>query len=707
MAIPNQTPYNIFTANGISSVFPYEFYLLNAFDLTVSINGAELTSGFTISGIGTVAGGEVAFLTPPANGSVVLLERVVPTYRLTEYQDNGDLLAETVNKDFDRLWMAIQQAFIYLGLALTRPLLGGPFNAYGYRIENLGNPVNAQDAATKNYVDSVGDNWFKRTLRVPESSMSQLPTAAERADSLLGWNDQGQPIPVFAMTETADLAIKLAGYYGAYRIGYGLSTVGDVLDGFLSVRRFMTKEQWADANSSNPVMDHSSAFIEALSKSAFIYAPPVAACYNVGDVEAPFGMRLLGSAYKPYTVVEDSDFYGCGSVIRKMRGATSIFKFRSRTTLEGIVFDGVDKTIAFVQTADSYMPRNFRAIRCGFYRHQHAIGGPAGKYIGAQITDCQIANNFRGVYNTIDSMFTSVTINANDDDGVNLQKGANDNSFINCRIEWNGGNNVVASGSRNNTIIGELNDRAGKAGIAVISAEMFVTGVRMRRNGRFASGTSNSTHFRMEGPGAKLIISAVETKIGADDVGGGATTPEYSIYTSGASTDMTLIINGSNFGGSTGTHVYMAVRPDTVRISGNVGINDYSNVGANRTVNGFNFVDALTKQHSMPRQVVTLPLSQPKYGETSRYMSREIEIISRDVNTGNSEFYWMTIQFATESFGVRHYIIEEKSVPANRYGTSGAVVTVAIANLSSDASTFDVVLTPTDSIEREVNIYLK
>lgn len=39
-----------------------------------------------------------------------MLERVVPTYRLTDYRDNGDLLADTVNKDFDRLWMAIQRS---------------------------------------------------------------------------------------------------------------------------------------------------------------------------------------------------------------------------------------------------------------------------------------------------------------------------------------------------------------------------------------------------------------------------------------------------------------------------------------------------------------------------------------------------------------------------------------------------------------------
>ncbi|HHK5705595.1 TPA: phage tail fiber protein, partial [Serratia marcescens] len=121
MSVPNQTPYNIYTANGLTTVFPYEFYLLNAGDLAVSLNGSVITSGYTISGVGNVDGGEVSFLTPPANGVTVMLERLIPTYRLTDYQDNGDLLADTVNQDFDRLWMAIQQAFIYLGLALTRP----------------------------------------------------------------------------------------------------------------------------------------------------------------------------------------------------------------------------------------------------------------------------------------------------------------------------------------------------------------------------------------------------------------------------------------------------------------------------------------------------------------------------------------------------------------------------------------------------------
>ncbi|MFN4623836.1 phage tail fiber domain-containing protein [Klebsiella pasteurii] len=220
MSVPNQTPYNIYTANGLTTVFTYEFYIISASDLRVSINGDVVTSGYTVAGVGNKDGGDINFLTPPANGAVVMLERVVPTYRLTDYQDNGDLLADTVNKDFDRIWMAIQRAFIDLGFALTRPFFGGPFNAKGYRIEKLADPVNDQDAATKKYVIENGKTNLARTLRVPESTVAPLPSIGERKSSLLGWNSQGNPIPIFAMTDTADLAVKLASSTGAKLVGY-------------------------------------------------------------------------------------------------------------------------------------------------------------------------------------------------------------------------------------------------------------------------------------------------------------------------------------------------------------------------------------------------------------------------------------------------------------------------------------------------------
>ncbi|WP_052767408.1 phage tail fiber domain-containing protein [Klebsiella aerogenes] len=248
MSVPNQIPYNIYTANGQTTVFTYEFYIISASDLEVSINGSVVTSGYTVSGVGNKDGGDITFLTPPANGAVVMLERVVPTYRLTDYQDNGDLLADTVNKDFDRIWMAIQRAFIDLGFALTRPYFGGPFDAKGYRIANLANPVNGQDAATKSYVDSTGAANLRYTVRFPEM-VEPMPGVQFRANSLQGYNAQGKPVPVFSMTDTADLALKLASFTGAGLVGYKLGlpypadTVGRKLNNWVFV------EEFADENS--------------------------------------------------------------------------------------------------------------------------------------------------------------------------------------------------------------------------------------------------------------------------------------------------------------------------------------------------------------------------------------------------------------------------------------------------------------------------
>ncbi|EQA1593827.1 TPA: phage tail fiber protein [Enterobacter hormaechei] len=217
MSVPNQTPYIIYNANGLTTVFPFEFYIINAGDIQVSINGTPVSSGYSVSGVGNVTGGDVIFITPPAAGTVVMLERVVPTYRLTDYQDNGDLLADTVNKDFDRLWMAIQRSFIYLGLALRRPLLGGPFNAEGYRIEKLADPVNPQDAATKRYIDNVS---LVRALRVPESSIPTLAPAEHRANKLLGFNSAGDPVFVSPPSGSAsDVMLQLAASDGYKYIG--------------------------------------------------------------------------------------------------------------------------------------------------------------------------------------------------------------------------------------------------------------------------------------------------------------------------------------------------------------------------------------------------------------------------------------------------------------------------------------------------------
>ena len=109
MSVQNQTPFNSYTANGATTVFPFTFLLLEAGDLVVELAGVVQSTGFSVSGIGAPGGGSVTFTVAPANGVKVLLKRVLTLQRLTDYQNNGDLLAATLNKDFDRIWHALQQ----------------------------------------------------------------------------------------------------------------------------------------------------------------------------------------------------------------------------------------------------------------------------------------------------------------------------------------------------------------------------------------------------------------------------------------------------------------------------------------------------------------------------------------------------------------------------------------------------------------------
>lgn len=109
MAVPDQVPFNQYTANGVSDTFAYTFKILSEDQLVVKLNGVVQTTGFTITGVGNDAGGSIVASGAPANGSLVELIRSTPATRSTDYAPNGDLREETLDADFDRAYMALQE----------------------------------------------------------------------------------------------------------------------------------------------------------------------------------------------------------------------------------------------------------------------------------------------------------------------------------------------------------------------------------------------------------------------------------------------------------------------------------------------------------------------------------------------------------------------------------------------------------------------
>lgn len=180
MTVTTAVNYKEYQANGIATVFAIPFLLLDRKDLKIYIDRTPVTAGYTVRGIGNPIS-EIIFEQAPTGR--LLLQRSIALLRETDYQDNGDLLAKTVNQDFDRIYLAMQ------GLS--------------------------QD--------------FSKAIRVSDAEgIPELPMADERAEKLLSFDEKGQPLLVKVDSGSAvDLAKNIADTTspskGAGMVGYNQS----------------------------------------------------------------------------------------------------------------------------------------------------------------------------------------------------------------------------------------------------------------------------------------------------------------------------------------------------------------------------------------------------------------------------------------------------------------------------------------------------
>ncbi|MDN8251754.1 hypothetical protein QZK23_17635 [Acinetobacter baumannii] len=105
MAVPEQTPFIEYTANGTTTVFPLTFDCDKAEYLIVKLNDEVATTG-----LWSLTDKSVKFIVAPENGVKVSIQRDTPLERTTDYQlYNNSLQPSAINKDFDAIWRKLQE----------------------------------------------------------------------------------------------------------------------------------------------------------------------------------------------------------------------------------------------------------------------------------------------------------------------------------------------------------------------------------------------------------------------------------------------------------------------------------------------------------------------------------------------------------------------------------------------------------------------
>lgn len=188
MAVPEQTPFIEYTANGTTTVYPLTFDCDKSEYLIVSLNGEEVPVGSW-----SLTGGSITFNFAPANGVLITIERNTPFRRTTEYQSyNNSFRPTPVNKDFDLIWWKLQELGYrdqVIWLALVKEIAD--------RIAgdtNLQNQINTIDEWLDNLQQNVNENT---------SDIAQLVTdlSKEIADRIA--NDEALKEMFLAMMDEA------------------------------------------------------------------------------------------------------------------------------------------------------------------------------------------------------------------------------------------------------------------------------------------------------------------------------------------------------------------------------------------------------------------------------------------------------------------------------------------------------------------------
>lgn len=120
MTVSSPINTEVYTGNGVTTVFAFPKRFYSDSHIKVYFDSVLQTTGYTVSGVGTLSG-SVTFTVAPSNGVEVLIVREVPYTQETDFENFDGNPSDVTEKQFDLVVMQTQQLSESISRSLVAP----------------------------------------------------------------------------------------------------------------------------------------------------------------------------------------------------------------------------------------------------------------------------------------------------------------------------------------------------------------------------------------------------------------------------------------------------------------------------------------------------------------------------------------------------------------------------------------------------------